>query len=159
MNNALFQVTVTHKDGTAYAKTLLLSTAKVLDFQTDPEGAGTVFYYLERHDRNVPAILYKTNMTMAAFHALLLEAENEQWIYLEVTEIQNVYSKKTSKPAVQVRRVSVDQIIKGYDRDTRSSYLFVNRGPFEVLRYKTSHLIAEIDAAASESFSISASGS
>jgi len=159
MNVALFQVTTTHKNGSVYAKTLLLETSIVCDFQDDPGGAGTVFYYRERQDRKFPATLFKTNMTSEAFHALLLEAENEQWLYLEVTEIRNEYYGSSERPSIQTRRVNVEQIIKGYDRDSRSSFIWVNRGPFEVLRFKTSHTIDEIDNVASESFSISVSGS
>lgn len=172
INVALTQVTVTHqsKDGeynglVPYAKTLLLETSKFCDILSDPNGAGSIFYYKEREDRRVPAYLYKTALTPAALHIKLLEAENEQFQYLEVTEIKNMYSGKVERPTVQTRRINIEQIIKGYDVKLGSettathSYIYVHRGPFEVLRYKTTSLIDEIDNVYSESFSISASGS
>jgi len=172
LNVSLTQVTVTHqsKNGdynglVPYAKTLLLETSKFLDFYSDPEGSGTVFLYKEREDRQVPAVMYKTATTPEALEIKLLEAENNQFLYLEITEIVNLHSGKKERPTVQVRRVNIEQIIKGYDiligeeSTPTHSYLIVHRGPFEVLRYKTTHLINEIDAIASESFSISVSGS
>jgi hypothetical protein len=96
-------------------------------------------------------------MTQENFHALLLESENEQWIYLQVTEILNLGHQKKEVPSVQMRRFNIEQLIKGWDIDTASSYLVVDQGPFKKLRYKTTSTIAEIDAAASESFSISVS--
>ena len=157
MNSALCQITTTHKNKLAYAKTLLIGTRRVLDFWTDPLGAGTELYYLERNDRQVPAPLFKVNMTSEALHALLLESENEQWIYIQVEEEMNVGNKKKIYPSVEVRRVNIEQIIWGYDIDTTSSYLFIDRGPFGVWRLKTTHTIDEIDNIASESFSISVS--
>jgi len=157
MNSSLFQVTVTKKNRATYAETLLLTTAKVLDFYEDTDGA-VIFHYKDREDRRVKATEYKTAINGAAFHALLLGSENEQWIYIEVTEIANVLIGKKEK-IVRTVRLNIDQLIYGYDRDTRSSYLFVDRGPFEMLRFKTSHTIAEIDDISSISFSISASGS
>lgn len=157
MNSSLFTVTTTKKNRVTSAETLLLSTSKVIDFYEDTDG-GTVFYYVERQDRRCPAVEYKTAINSAAFHALLRGAENDQWIYIEVTEIQNVHNGRTSKD-VRTYRINIDQIIKAYDRDTRSSYIFIERGPFEVLRLKTSHTIADLDNISSVSYSISISGS
>ena len=165
MNIATFQITTTHKGSgnstnlKAYAKDLLLVTNRVQDFYTDPAGAGTVFWYDERPDRQVPAVMYKTNMTSEAFHAKILEAENEQWLYLEVVEEKDMGNGRKIIPSVLVRRVNIEQIIKAYDISTTQSYLYIRRGAaFNVLRLKTTHTIDEIDAVASESFSISASG-
>lgn len=159
MVSTLFQVTVTKKNRKTYAKTLLLTAAKVLDFYEDTDG-GTVFYYAERQDRRLPAVEYKTAINSAAFHALLRGAANEQFVYIEVTEIVNENSGAVSTiPSGRTYRVNIDNIIDGYDRDTRSSYIRIERGPFEVLRFKTSHLIAEIDDISSISYSISVSGS
>lgn len=172
INVALTQVTVTHraKDGEydslkPYAKTLLLETSKFCDFLTSYDGSGTIFLYKEREDRRCPAVMYKTALTPEALHIQLIEAENEQFQYLEIVEMKNVYSGEIERPPVQVRRINIEQIIKGYDFTIGDevtpthSYLYVHRGPFDVWRYKTTSLIDEIDNVYSESFSISVSGS
>jgi hypothetical protein len=156
MNSALFITAVTHKNRSTWAKSLLLGTRRVIEFQDDPLGAGTEFRYLERWDRRVPSVLYKTNMVSSQFHGLLLESENEQFIYLQVVEVMNVANKKKEIPSVETRRINIEHIVKGWDIDTTSSYLIIDDG-FTMMRMKTTHTIEEIDAVASESFSISVS--
>lgn len=160
MTSSLFIVVTTQKNRVDSAESLLLSTSKVLDFYEDSDG-GTVFYYLERDGRRDKAIEYKCALNGAAFEALLRGAQNNMWVYIEVTEIYNELNEGLVQryPNGQTFRVNIDHIAKGKNRDTRSSFLWIDRGAFELLRFKTSHTIEEIDDISSISFSISASGS
>lgn len=151
--SVLMQITTTEKDRKTSAETLLLVSSKVCDFWEDTDGV--VFYYKYRDDRREKSVEFKTALTMAQFHQKLNEVANEQYVYVQVTEIYGKF--KQALVVNRTYRVNIDQIAYGKNINTTSSYLWIDRGPFELLRLKTTHTIDEIDNIASESFSISTS--
>lgn len=145
---ALCRFTPTQKNRKAFTTELLINTNKVCDFYAS--GTSVIFYYAELEDGRTPTIEYKTTSSRNAFHSKVREAANEKWVQLDVTQVNN-------KTHDGYMTINTDKIVKGWDIDTASCYLEIERGQFDKVLLKTTHTIAEIDDAASASRVLSAS--
>ncbi|MBD3284648.1 hypothetical protein GF395_04380 [Candidatus Uhrbacteria bacterium] len=155
---ALFRVTVTKRDNLDYAKELLLNTERLGNFWESSEGV-TKFEYHDTYSRRTDKVTYECNLTGEQLHALARESEsvyniqNERWLYSHVLEIRDGSGTKTFD---QDMRIDSKRIKHGYDlSDKTHSYLFMDDDSFREVRYKVAHTIASIDAAGSQSTSLS----
>jgi hypothetical protein len=146
---ALVTVTTTYRNDKVSAETLLLNTAKIVDFYSK-DVSNTIFYYKELEDRREKTIKYETALTNAQFEALFDEALYVTRIALPVLEIYSP-SKRTF---AETLNVAAGDIIKAKDIDTTTSYLWFARGAFQKVKVKVNATIAEIESASSTSDSI-----
>jgi hypothetical protein len=158
---ALIQVTLTEKNNKTYSRTRLLSTWRVGKFwevidASTLSGVATRFHYQQRRDRRVSPSRYKTPITKSAFWQLVREATNETHINVQV---DREYKHGEYRVVDEVYRFAVDDIVEAWDDPENSgySYMIVEDVHFRIKKYRTTHTIDEIDAAASVSQSNSPS--
>lgn len=154
--SALFSVEVLDKDGWPYSKTLLLNTSKVLFFVADSSypTTRTVFHYEYCPDSQEKPVKFTANVSVAEFGKRVNEAGNVRFPWIDIIED---HFKPVNSGNGERRRLCVDRIIYGYDIDTTSCFIWFAYGSFSKKRYKTSHLIADLQRSGSASASLSAS--
>ena len=155
---ALITLTTSQRNRRPYVKTLLLSTTKILDFRADDLNptTKTLVYYLEAEDGREQAVEYIVDHHINVVTSRARRATNEPFFYVHVLTTQQHFGRE--KPEDKMWKLNADRIVKGYDNsDGLTSYVTIERGAFKTVRIKTSHLVAEIAEASSQSRSLSAS--
>jgi hypothetical protein len=156
---ALFKVTVTKRNGRAYSKELLLNTRWLGNFWEKTEGT-TKFEYHDSHDRRTKKTTYETSLTGEQLHARAREAQsvyniqNERWLYSHVITVKT--GNRSEKTFDEDMRIDTDRLKVGYDiSGVTHSYLYMDDDAFGTVRLKVAHTIDSIDAAGSQSTSLS----
>lgn len=151
---ALFTETMVRKNGATYTKELLLCTQRVGEFFTNADSY-TEFHYKERRNDRVSPIRFQTATSKAAFHAKVREAENEQWMNIQLLYEKGHGSADGWRTLNKTKRINDEDIIMGWDGETGQSHLIIEDADFRARHYITSHTIDEIN----ETFSASVSRS
>jgi len=152
---ALFVVTVVKKNHKTYAKELLLGTQRVGKFYTNADDY-TEFHYKERRSRRVSPIRYETATSKAAFHAMVREAANEQWMNMHILEQKGHGSADGYRTIDKIMRINEEDIIVSWDHaDGDKAHMIIEDADFRAVHYIVSHTIDEIN----ETFSASVSRS
>jgi hypothetical protein len=146
---ALVQITTSYLNDRTSAETLLLNTAKIVDFY-EKDASNVIFYYKELEDRREKTNKYETALTKTQFEALFDETLYAARIDLPVLEI----SSPTKRTFVKTINVSAADVIKAKDIDASTSYLWFARGAFQKVKVKVNATISEIESASSTSVSI-----
>lgn len=146
---ALVQVTTTYKNDITSAETLLLNTARIIDFYAK-DASNTIFYYKELGGNRDKSVKYETALSKSAFETLISET-----LYAERIDLPITYIYSPSKRALATTlNVSAADVIKGIDINTTESYVWFSRGGFSSVKVRVSATIAEIESASSTSESV-----
>lgn len=146
---ALAVKTTTKKNNQTYAKSLLFNTERVVDFYSK-DASNTIVYYKNQVDRRDATDKYEFALTKAQVEAWFDESLYNTRVDLPILE-KYAPSKETF---VKVVNVAASDVILGIDIDASTSYLWVARGSFEIIKFKVNATIAEIESASSTSVSI-----
>lgn len=149
---ALVSVPLTQKDRKTYVKTVLINTLKVCDFKND--SGSCVFHYEWVNGEHSPSIECKTSYSKNTFHALVRQATNERWFNIQV--INEKTSTKRAKTVNAVKKIDTNRIIWAENEGT-GSRIWYARTAFEVVEFRTSQTITDLNKGESASFSMSAS--
>jgi len=153
---SLFICFVEQKDREKYFnKNILLNTSRVVDFRTDSDDeTKTIMYYNTRDDRREGCVTLRLSHDLGAVWLKIREANNEPIIPIQVDKVgRNL--RHTYDIAYTVYYVNAEKITWGFDLDTVSSEIWVERNAFDILKLKNTHTIAQIDARASVSTELS----
>jgi hypothetical protein len=158
MPSGLISVAVAKKNGNTYSKTLLLACDRILDMKNNSSGKAE-FYYDDYADdlKGRPTLYTASTWSVGSIHAAIERADTSTtrfWCNV-------LYSTRVPGGRQQtidaMWKLFNDQILHGYDNsDGTTSYIWIQRGS-DILRLKTSHLIADLIAAGSKSRSLSRS--
>lgn len=154
--NSLISVAVSKRNGLLFSKTLLLTTARVLDTSLQ-SGVAEFWYDQAPRDLKEPATQYtcSTYTERNLLWAINRADPNQPRFKVHVMRSKKVGAHSELK-IDKMFTISIDQILYGYDKDTISSYLWIVRGS-ETYRLELSHVISDLIRAASKSASLSRS--
>jgi hypothetical protein len=154
VGTGLITVDVTHKDGRAYAKTILLSCGKIGE-AWDNSSSTADFYYDIEAGRGPAVRFTATTLTKSTLTTAIENADtgNPRFQIHVMTENRG----RSGEVAVdRLVTIYTEDILWGVDINTTTSYLYVKRG-YDRVRLKTSHILTDIVSSASTSRSLSAS--
>lgn len=158
---ALVSVPVTEKNREAYVKTVLINTLKVCDFKND--SGSCVFHYEWTAGEKTPSIEVKTSYSKNTFHALVRQATNERWFNIQVLTERSgdmagraTTGHRRAKDVNAVKKIDTSRIIWAENVGTGSDVWYA-RTPFEVVIFRTSQTITDLNRGESASFSMSES--
>lgn len=156
VGTGLTSVDVTHKDGRAWAKTILISCGKIGEAWTNSGATCDFYYQLQGDDKQEPVV----KLTTETLTETLLQTAIENADCGNPRFFVHVMSENRGFGEVQIDRmvrIYSEDILYGIDIDTTTMYLYVQRGNNKTVRLKLSHIITDIISVSSTSASLSQS--
>lgn len=160
MNSALFQVNIVEEDRKIVSVTYLLNKKRVIDFWTNRDGR-VVFYYEDISNRRDKVTEYVYNGNISAFKDLIAESTIRETITINPDKYSVI---TTGAKAVGYFydftlgkvTLNLDYFVKAVARPSSEigSYVWIARGGFKHVCFRTPDTIDEIDSTASGSGSL-----
>lgn len=156
---ALALFTPITKNRKSFTSNLLLNSLKVVSFMKDEQYPLTrtkLFYNMLEGERGTTYEFILSHY-INTVSTRLFEDETNKFIWIDVISYQLGSGREKATSATQSKwKINSDQVLYAYDIDSSTSYIYLMSG-LNVMKIKTSHVVADLSRAFSTSSSLSAS--